>query len=510
MPRSFRKGRETNTLRVHNYASLHVSSARDLTEELKGLAERRAFSKHAWVNLWDLPSSHQYLLLAGDRRVDLEAAARHHAASTVGVDPHDLAIATAVGQTRKKSSARGPQSKTEVAFFAATLHEIRTRIRPIVEAGFVIEGVTTPCGALWSQAKLRQSTMTGDVHAFVALGSHLSALAIFANGFFLYGRDIGWGYTGTSDGRRTPMDREELADRLSKELRRSFLYLKQYWEPDVSQLLLCGDMPEIRSLTAPLIDRLNIEVETLDTLEGIDPLKLPEPADRFSEHLAAFRLASAIAVQPPPVNLLAPTETAGYMHLVNRRVVAAGLGSAAAIALAVLLYTRGPSDLSGDRGTAARAGGQTATVQHHSTPPSAPATPTNPPASPVTPNTAGPSKAAPSTGPAPSATVASTRTSAGPASPQAAAKTRVATERRAPSMAANTINQRVQDPVVRSILYSESRQVAIVDGHIVKPGDRVGQMFVQAIERDGVILTTRAGLRKRIGLDRPTVRIARQ
>ena len=75
---------------------------------------------------------------------------------------------------------------------------------------------------------------------------------------------------GTSAGTSAAQDREMLADRLSTELRRSFLYLKQYWEEDVSQVLLCGDMPEIRSLTAPLIERLNIEVETLDTLEGID------------------------------------------------------------------------------------------------------------------------------------------------------------------------------------------------------------------------------------------------
>jgi hypothetical protein len=66
------------------------------------------------------------------------------------------------------------------------------------------------------------------------------------------------------------------------------------------------------------------------------------------------------------------------------------------------------------------------------------------------------------------------------------------------------------DPVVSSILYSASRQVALIDGRIVKPGDRVGLMFVSAIERDGVILTTPAGLRKRIGLDRPAVKIGRQ
>ena len=82
------------------------------------------------------------------------------------------------------------------------------------------------------------------------------------------------------------------------------MYLKQYWEEDVSQVLLCGDMPEIRSLTAPLIERLNIEVETLDSLDGIDTAALPAPAERFSEQVASLRLASAIAAEPPPVNLL--------------------------------------------------------------------------------------------------------------------------------------------------------------------------------------------------------------
>jgi len=66
------------------------------------------------------------------------------------------------------------------------------------------------------------------------------------------------------------------------------------------------------------------------------------------------------------------------------------------------------------------------------------------------------------------------------------------------------------DPVVRSILYSASRQLALIDGRIVRPGDRVGLLLVSAIEPDGVIVTTPAGLRKRIGLDRPTVKIGRQ
>jgi hypothetical protein len=124
-----------------------------------------------------------------------------------------------------------------------------------------------------------------------------------------------------------------LADRLSAELRRSFLYLKQYWEQDVTQVLLCGDMPDIRSLTAPLIDRLNLEVETLDTLEGIDAATLP---NGFADRASTFRLASAIAVEQPPVNLLPVEVTATRTNMLGRRIVVGG--TAAAVAVGAFLY----------------------------------------------------------------------------------------------------------------------------------------------------------------------------
>jgi hypothetical protein len=353
------------------------------------------------------------------------------------------------------------------------------------------------------------------------------------------------------------MERDELADRLSVELRRSFLYVKQYWEPDVTQLLLCGDMPEIRSLTAPLIDRLGIEVETLDTLEGIDPMKLPEPADRFSDQVAAFRLASAIAVEPLPVSLLASNEPTGYVNLTNRRLIA--VGSAAAVAFAAFVYTRSGDGVhvDGDHG---RPGGQIAAVQREPLRPQ-PASPASRSNDQVKAPTQGGASPASATPPADSASVARAATPAatpatttppaarvlpaearvpstearvspadarvrppeeqtlrGEARPLRAANAAVATERRrglAPAQrpALTRVAEKSPqqpDPVVRSILYSASRQVALIDGHIVRPGDKVGLLFVSAIEPDGVILTTPAGLRKRIGLDRPTVKIGRQ
>jgi hypothetical protein len=552
MRRGFGMRRETAPLRVHNYASLHVSG-QDLAIELKGLAARKGLPKRAWVNLWGLTSCHQYLLLPTRPRAELDEAARFRAATTLAVDPRDIAIGTVMGrstaQSRGKSRrSRDQQSKTEVVFFAAALQDIRARLRPIVEAGFVVDGVTTPCGALWSQARLRRAAGTGDVHAYIALGAQMSALAIFANGFFLYGRDLSWGYAGTPDGQRAPMERDVLADRLAVELRRSFLYVKQYWEPDVTQLLLCGDMQEIRSLTAPLIDRLGIEVETLDTLDGIDPMKLPEPADRFSDQVAAFRLASAIAVEPLPVNLLASNEPTGYMNRTNRRLVA--VGSAAAVAFAAFVYTRTGDGIhvDGDRG---RPEGQIAAVQREplrpqpasrsndlvkapirgsvapatqgsavrGTPPAATPATTTPPAARVPPAEAHGQTAEPRVQPAEARVQpAEEQALRGEARRLRAANAAVATERRrslppaqrpAPMRMAEKSAQQ-PDPVVRSILYSASRQVALIDGRIVGPGDKVGLLFVSAIEPDGVILTTPAGLRKRIGLDRPTVKIGRQ
>jgi hypothetical protein len=328
--RRFRKDGEPKPVRLHRVARIsHLNSPAALTEELRRLIERE-FPKRAWVNLWDVPSSHQYLLLPTAPRPELRAAAARHGAATLGLEIDEVAVGTSIGEPRGEP---GHPSKTEVSFFAASVHEIRSRLQPIFDAGFQIEGVTTPCGALWSQARLRRPASAGDVHAFVVLNTDRSALAMFANGFLLYARDLSWGFEGPAP---VMLGREELASRLTTELRRSFLYLKQYWEQDVSQLVLCGDMPDLRSLTAPLIERLNIEVETLDTLEGIDASALPEPADRFSGQVASYRLAAAIAAEPTPVNLLPGKAATEPVKRGIDRIFATS--TAAAIAIAAFLY----------------------------------------------------------------------------------------------------------------------------------------------------------------------------
>jgi hypothetical protein len=69
--------------------------------------------------------------------------------------------------------------------------------------------------------------------------------------------------------------------RLASELQRSLTFLGRFTRCSIAQVALCGEAPELRSLTAPLGDRLGIDVEILDSLDGIASDALPEPADAF-------------------------------------------------------------------------------------------------------------------------------------------------------------------------------------------------------------------------------------
>jgi len=62
------------------------------------------------------------------------------------------------------------------------------------------------------------------------------------------------------------------------------------------------------------------------------------------------------------------------------------------------------------------------------------------------------------------------------------------------------------DPAVRSILFSSTRRLAIVDGRIVGVGDTVGALTVTAIEQDAVVFTTSSGERRRVSVHAPSSR----
>ena len=65
-------------------------------------------------------------------------------------------------------------------------------------------------------------------------------------------------------------------------------------------------------------------------------------------------------------------------------------------------------------------------------------------------------------------------------------------------------------PVVSSILYSSGRRLAIVDGQIVRAGDRVRSGVVRSIEPDAVIVGEASGVERRFALKRPVSRVVKR
>ena len=66
------------------------------------------------------------------------------------------------------------------------------------------------------------------------------------------------------------------------------------------------------------------------------------------------------------------------------------------------------------------------------------------------------------------------------------------------------------DPVVTSILVSSGRRVALVEGQIVAPGDRLAIGVVQSIEPDAVVFTGPDGRSRRVEIARPGIEFQRR
>ena len=79
-----------------------------------------------------------------------------------------------------------------------------------------------------------------------------------------------------------------------------------------------------------------------------------------------------------------------------------------------------------------------------------------------------------------------------------------------PQAVATTAATPTTELVVRTILFSPQRSLALVDGRIVKVGDRVGDGFVTEISRDAVVILTPSGERKRLVLWPSTTEEARK
>jgi hypothetical protein len=219
----------------------------------------------------------------------VSAAATLDPAEFQGID----AFTAALEQTRR--SLKLPRSCRAVVWGlpdGATRKDpgVAPLIEPLTRAGFKVKRVVTPCNALGALARLRTSR-TGDAMCWLGINRNGVAIVVIRPGKLLYSHSFAWNSNvGASGSQARLLQRYSLVAFLAPEVRRAIAAAKQKGAV-VEGIVTCGNLPDLRALTMPLIEELDIEVETLDSLEGL--VMIPELADRLSEVAPAIRLACA-------------------------------------------------------------------------------------------------------------------------------------------------------------------------------------------------------------------------
>jgi hypothetical protein len=389
----------------------------------------------------------------------------------------------------------------------ASASDVVEALQPLHEAGIRVRTVTTPAVALSALARLRPPLAApGAIESYIAFDEQVTCIALVRKGVLLAARELPWGFVDEDYTHREPRSREDITVRLGDAIG-GFVSDIGGSRADIGQVCVCGGLAELRSMSASLMERLDVEVEPLDSLFGIDAARLPAPADEFRERSAELRLAWAAAADwPPTINLLRAR---------RRRTSSTWLARAAVIA-----------------GTAAGLGGSWWVAERtlRSAPPTRMAStgparghgaaPAKPPAARVTPAPATVNKApavtppavvmntAPVTPPppvgvnkAPAATLSPVLVNRPPlvvpppvAAPRPVA---VATEKPAPPPDVAV----PFDAVLEAILYSPDRKLAIVDNRIVGVGDEIRGARVTEITAGAVLLRDARGRLRRLTLD---------
>jgi hypothetical protein len=293
-----------------------------LRQALKGI-ERRAS-----VAVWGLRSTHQALLLPPAAPADLDAIARREArTATGGLPAPPLADAVVAGPLR--------DGRRQTGYAAVSAEELRARVQPLIEAGVKVEAVTTPALAHASLVRQRRALLPDAVVAVLSVNAQATAITVVHGNVVLFARELPWGdQSDPRDGERSSAGRAVFASRIAAELRRSLVYVRQSQKADVSRVLVCGDLFELRSLTGPLVNELALDVETLDVGDDLDLSKLPEPSDSFRSRLGAWRTAIALAADPVPQPGLRKQDArpSAVSPALARRVATAGIASVLIVA----------------------------------------------------------------------------------------------------------------------------------------------------------------------------------
>ena len=436
---------------------------------------------------------------------------------------------------------------------------VQSQLAPLIAAGFRVERVVSPCDALAALARLRTPRPDAAI-AWLAVDRAGVALVVARPGALLYSHAFTWDSSiGARGSQARLLQRYSLVSFLAPELRRAAAKTRERGAR-LDAIITCGNLPDLRSLTMPLIEELDLEVETLDSLDGL--VVADDLRDRASDAAPAIRLACA-AVAARAIRRTEPPAPRPAGVPTGRLLLAAALTLAVAGAAWLWYSRRGqtppvsgtnpphaapapatrPTPAPGGTPTPPKPAGSPArstplpsttpvpprprvdasatagTRGSTEVPPavgseragaSAPTGPSSPPSQrpAATPSSVGPGRqSAQPAGPSPSSPPAAPGESHRPA----AAAPPVLTTPGPPPPGAATPARRPQPtakeellhdalPKVSTILVAEDRRLAMIDGRVLGVGDAVGRRVIAAIEPRAVVFREPSGAQIRVRL----------
>ena len=282
----------------------------------------RLRGREAAVVAWGLRGDHRQAVVTADRY----DAMRQEALNSLrfaGIDTRGVLSDIAPAGPRRQRGQRRP-----VVMALAAKIDVATAIRPLVAAGIRIRSIVTPAAALCSVARLRRGQgATAGVEAYVALEETATCIALVQDQILVAARELPWGYVHEDEpfGQRVP--RDKIAMRLAGALV-DFFSAAGVELAQVCGVCICGSLPELRTMTAPIMERLDIEIEPLDSMFGIEGEELREAVADVRERAVEIRLAWAAAADwTAPLNLLRDRQRLAAAAVFSRAAVVAGIGA---------------------------------------------------------------------------------------------------------------------------------------------------------------------------------------
>lgn len=321
-------------------------------------------------------------------------------------------------------------------------------------AGFEVASVLTPPEALLRLSLVRQRATPSAAVAWLALNKCGAAIAIVRGTELLCERTIRWSYKpDLKASKAQALQRYSLVAHLAPELTHAMDAVRAEYGLPVNLAVTCGDLPELRSLTMPLIEELNIEVETLDSMEGLS-LARGATIDELADSAPALRLITAA--------------TLGSSEQFPRRSRLRALVRAAAVLAVIALGWMGYA------------------YWQRSSDGSQPGAPESAPQPIATQGRREPNRATPAQ---PSGPSDRPQKSESPSADRPTVVTPSAQQQQPPTAPP------LRDPLPRidTVLIDQDRRLALVDGGVVAVGDAIGPRVVVGIERDAVLLREPSG-----------------